>query len=424
MSIGAVEVLKLSLHRVTVAYLVGHEGGKNILVFDRSYVANPNRPTFTLSTGADHPASQKLLSSPLVRRQRLHPVLSNLLPEGVLRQWFAQILKVHPDNEFPLFAQLAADLPGGLIAEAVSSEQIPEGVLDHQIQIKPISGAVLVNQPHFSLAGVQMKFSMREMDGRFNLSQPDKLGDWIVKTPSTLHQDVPLNEYTVMKLAELAGVEIPEIKLVRLDQLQDLPPINLPSEQYAYAIRRFDRGEQHQRIHAEDFAQLLFKYAHEKYRTTNFEQVARVIYQFTGYRLANVQQMARRLLINILLGNGDAHLKNWSLIYPNQITAELAPAYDIVYTQAYIPEEKRLALNMAGHRDWYAMNMGHFEAWAKSVNVPWRAIKPHLEDVMDKARTLWPVALQNAPMNAEHKKALRSHWRRLHSDFSLGGIDC
>ena len=419
MATETVEVLKLSLHEITIGYLAGYQGGRNILVFDPAYIADSNRPTFTLSGMADHPAAGKVYVSPWIRQQRLHPVLSNLLPEGALRDWFAQMLKVHPENEFPLFAQLAADLPGALVAEPVAPDQIPEGVLDHRTQVEAVPKIVLDGRPHFSLAGVQMKFSMHEADGRFNITQPDALGDWIVKTPSTHHRDVPVNEYTVMKLAQLVGVLIPEIKLVGLDQLQDLPPINLPNEQYAYAIRRYDRIGQSGRIHAEDFAQVLFKYAHEKYGATNFEQIGKVLYRFTGHGLANAQQMARRLLVNILLGNGDAHLKNWSLIYPDRVTAELAPAYDIVYTQAYIPNESQISLNLAGNKNWYAMNMGHFEVWTKSVGVPWRAIKPHLDEVMEKARGAWPEYLPNAPMNEEHKAALRAHWQKLHKDFAI-----
>jgi serine/threonine-protein kinase HipA len=419
MATETVEVLKLSLHEITVGYLAGYQGGRNILVFDPAYIADVNRPTFTLSGIADHPAAGKVYVSPWIRRQRLHPVLSNLLPEGALRDWFAQMLKVHPENEFPLFAQLAADLPGALVAEPVAPDQIPEGVLDHRTQVEAVPKIVLDGRPHFSLAGVQMKFSMHEADGRFNISQPDALGDWIVKTPSTHHRDVPVNEYTVMKLAQLVGALIPEIKLVELDQLQDLPPINLPNEQYAYAIRRYDRIGKSGRIHAEDFAQVLFKYAHEKYGATNFEQIGKVLYQFTGHGLANAQQMARRLLVNILLGNGDAHLKNWSLIYPDRVTAELAPAYDIVYTQAYIPGESQISLNLAGNKNWYAMNMGHFEVWTKNVGAPWRAIKPHLDEVMEKARGAWHEYLPNAPMNEEHKAALRVHWQKLHKDFSI-----
>ncbi len=417
MAIETVEVLKLSLHNKVLGHLAGYQGGKNILVFDPEYIDDPNRSTFTLSGYREHLASKTVFKDTWIKQQRLHPVLSNLLPEGVLREWFAQLLKVHPENEFPLFAQLAADLPGALIAEPVEPDEIPAGVLDHRTTVEPVPRKVLEGRLYFSLAGVQMKFSMFEAGGRFNVSQPGRLGGWIVKTPSVRHQGVPVNEYTAMKMAELVGITIPEIKLVAVDQLQDLPPINMPRENYAYAIRRYDRNEQGMRIHAEDFAQVLFKYAHEKYGTSNFEQMGKVIYRFTGHGLANIQQMARRLLVNILLGNGDAHLKNWSLIYPDGIVAELAPAYDIVYTQAYISGESQISLNLAGNKDWYEMNLAHFEAWSEAVGVPWRAIKPHLDEVIEQARNLWPEFLQNAPMRPEHKAELQAHWRRLHMDF-------
>ena len=102
------------------------------------------------------------------------------------------------------------------------------------------------------------------------------LGDWIIKTPSTKHKDVPVNEYTAMSLASLIGVEIPEIKLVNMGSLDNLPPINLPNESLAFAIKRFDRA-QNRRIHMEDFAQILVKYPHEKYNSANYEQIAKII---------------------------------------------------------------------------------------------------------------------------------------------------
>jgi serine/threonine-protein kinase HipA len=54
------------------------------------------------------------------------------------------------------------------------------------------------------------------------------------------------------------------------------------------------------------------------------------------------------LLVNILLANGDAHLKNWILIYPGRVTSELAPAYDIVTTMVYIGDGRKFALNLGG----------------------------------------------------------------------------
>jgi len=51
--------------------------------------------------------------------------------------------------------------------------------------------------------------------------------------------------------------------------------------------------------------------------------------------------------------------------------------------------------------------------------VPWRAIKPHLDDTMEKARNLWPEKLKELPMNNEHKKRLQAHWANLQKDFQL-----
>jgi len=89
----------------------------------------------------------------------------------------------------------------------------------------------------FSLAGIQMKFSMKARDGRYNLAKNTELGDWIIKTPSTIHKNVPLNEYTAMSLAALAGIDIPDIKLIELNKLDNLPQINLPNEKLAFAIK-------------------------------------------------------------------------------------------------------------------------------------------------------------------------------------------
>ncbi|MDO8845098.1 type II toxin-antitoxin system HipA family toxin [Methylicorpusculum sp.] len=411
-----ISVLRLMLHDTLIGYLTGAQDGRNCLIFDETFKADPSRPTLSLITRPDFPYADKILATPWVRTQRLHPVLSNLLPEGALRELITQGLKTHPDNEFQLFTYLGRDLPGALIAEPLSPEEVPLNILTSDIQVIPVNRAIIENR--FSLAGVQIKFSMKENDGRFLLSKTGALGDWIIKTPSTKHKNVPLNEYTAMMLASLAGVDIPEIKLVEVDKLDNLPQINLPEERYAFAIKRFDRDNT-SRIHMEDFAQVLVKYPHQKYNSASYEQIGKIIYQFTGNGLANAQQFARRLLVNILLANGDAHLKNWSLLYKDRFTAELAPAYDIVTTRVYIEGEKDYALNLGKTKQWYQVTMDNFEAWAKKADIPWRAIKPHLDDTQAKARSLWPDALDELPMDTIHKEKLKLHWQSLQKDFKI-----
>lgn len=416
-----VNVLRLSLHGRLVGYLAGFKDGRNVLTFADQYRSDAGRPTFSLITHPEFPPSEKLMSEFWQRRHKLHPTLSNLLPEGALRELIAQGLKVHVDNEFHFFAYLGEDLPGALVAEPMPPDDVPAYLLSAHGQAKAVKFEKDTRKNKFSLAGVQMKFSMRQQEGRYNLSRDDVLGDWIVKTPSSRHKNVPLNEYTAMTLASLAGVAVPEIKLVELDKLDNLPPINLPAEKLAFAIKRFDRND-NQRVHMEDFAQVLVRYPHEKYHSASYEQIGQILYNFSGDGLADVQQFARRLLVNILLANGDAHLKNWSLLYSDQITPRLSPAYDIVTTSVYIDNERRYALNLGKTKEWYDVSNANFEAWARRADIPWRAIRPHLDDTMEKARSLWPKAIKDLPMIDEHKDRLREHWAKLQKDFQIASF--
>ncbi|ODN65973.1 type II toxin-antitoxin system HipA family toxin [Methylophaga muralis] len=416
--VNEIQVLELSLHDELVGYLAGLQNGRNVLTFADSFRHNPNRSTFSLITHPTFPTVEKILSEPWVKHQRLHPTLSNLLPEGALRELITQNKKIHIDDEFHLFSTLGHDLPGAIVAKPMDPDRVPESILNTHGQAKAIGFKAEEGDNKFSLAGVQIKFSMKERDGRYNLTKGGELGDWIIKTPSTKHKNVPLNEFTAMSLAKLVGVDIPEIKLVELNKLDNLPQIKLPDENHAFAIKRFDRNAE-QRIHMEDFAQILVKYPHEKYNSANYEQLGRIIYGFSGDGMADVQQFARRLLINILLANGDAHLKNWSLYYPDKKTPRLSPAYDIVTTNVYMDDEVKFALNLGKTKEWYNVSLSHFELWATKSGVPWRAIKSHLDDVMEKARALWPQALNDLPMDDEHKVKLREHWTALHEDFKI-----
>lgn len=394
--VDEIAVLKLTLHGHLVGYLAGFQSGRNVLTFSDGFKANDQRPTFSLITHPAFPRSNALMSEPWVRHQRLHPTLSNLLPEGALRELLAMGLKIHIDNEFHILSYLGRDLPGALVAEPMTPAEVPASVLSSHGKVRAIEFGETSGANKFSLAGVQMKFSMKERDGRYNLANHGNLGDWIIKTPSTQHKNVPANEYTAMSLAKLAGIDIPEIRLVEMGCLDNLPQISLPDENLAFAVKRFDR-QANTRVHMEDFAQILVKYPHEKYNSANYEQVGRILYQYSGKGLADAQQFARRLLVNILLANGDAHLKNWSLVYPDKVTPELSPAYDIVTTNVYIPDEQHYALNLGKTKAWYTASFKHFEAWARHSGIPRRVIKPHLDETMAKARTLWPTAIKDLP---------------------------
>ena len=414
--VESVEALQLTLHGRKVGILTHHTGGKNILTFDPDYKAlrEHDRPTMTLTQRVN----SNYLDKALVSSQRIPAVLSNLLPEGALRELLSEALRIHPENEFPLLAWVGNNLPGAIIAAPVPAGEIPEWALSARSRTQTVQIDVHAVAQKFSLAGMQMKFSTTRRDRRYNISAKVGSDDWIVKTPSTLHRNVPENEYSAMKLAESAGVQIPEIDLISMETLENLPAIQLPDEPHAYVIRRFDRSSQG-RIHTEDFAQVFELFPHQKYGKSNYEQVGVALYRYSEDGLGDIQQMARRLLVNVLLANGDAHLKNWTLLYPDTVHPKLAPAYDIVSTLPYVPSETGIALNLGKQKKWHTINLQHFQTWSKRIDVPWPAVKEHLLDALAAARDLWPGMLRDLPMHEPHKEVLRDHWTKLSADFRL-----
>ena len=414
--VASVEALQLTLHGQRIGILTHYIGGKNILTFDPEYKAlrEQSRPIMTLT----QKMNPNYLDRVLVSSQRVPAVLSNLLPEGALRELLSGTLKIHPTNEFPLLAWVGNNLPGAIVAAPVPAGEIPAWALSARSRTEAVQIDVKGVAQKFSLAGIQIKFSTVRQNVRYNISAEVGDDNWIVKTPSIMHRNVPENEYSAMKLAKSIGVDIPEIALISLDSLDNLPAIQLPDEELAYAIRRFDRSAQG-RIHTEDFAQVFEIFAHDKYRRTNYEQVAGALYRYGAGGLGDIQQMARRLLANILLANGDAHLKNWSLIYPDAVNPKLAPAYDIVSTLPYVPSETGIALNLGKQKNWYSMSMETFQTWSKRIDVPWPAVKVHLLGALTAARDLWPEILEDLPMQELHKEVLKSHWSKLSADFKL-----
>ena len=273
-----VSFLKLSIHDHLVGYLAGYQNGKNVLHFAESFKNNLQRPTLSLITQQNFPSAAKVLTKPWLQYHQLPPTLSNLLPEGSLRELIAQQLKTHQQNELQLLSYLGLDLPGALIATPIPLNEIPPHLLSQHDEYQIVEIVEPDQSNKFSLAGVQMKFSMKAIDRRFTIPTQNALGDWIIKTPSSKHKYVPNNEFSAMSLAKLAGINIPEIAYWDRS-IGLLPNIQLPDENHAYAIKRLDRHHD-QRIHIEDFAQIFNVALQQKYQAANYTNIAKVIYQY------------------------------------------------------------------------------------------------------------------------------------------------
>lgn len=324
--------------------------------FVQEYLETPNRPVLGLRF-------EENLGAPYSAALRLPRWFSNLLPEGPLRAWIAADRGVSPDREMELLAQVGHDLPGAVqVVQVESDDETWEPTGRKREQPTPARSAP--ESPwRFSLAGVALKFSMLERGNRLTVPARGENGDWLVKFPDYRFPDVPRNEYAMMSIARDAGLDVPDVRLVHRDDLEGLPARMWPNdEQWAYAIRRFDRHQDADRtpVHIEDLAQVRDKYPDAKYEG-DFETIAALVYR--GRDVRALREMVRRLAFSILVGNGDAHLKNWSLIYPDQRIPTLAPVYDIVSTVAYRSHGghvEDLGLRFDGSKRFEAVRLSSF----------------------------------------------------------------
>lgn len=296
-------------------------------------------------------------------RSRLPRWFSNLLPEGALRQ-----LVEHQfgNQEFELLAQLGKDLPGAvrLLEEAQPDTSLETLRTDasHEASAQVLG---LDTAWHFSLAGVQLKFSATRTDRGMTVPVSGQGGDWILKLPDARYPNVPSNEYATMRWAAASGIEIPEMTLIDLGDVSGLPHDGIPRrENLGFAVRRFDRLPSGQRIHMEDFAQILDLFPEQKYSKFNYETIARTTLALAGE--AGLAEFIRRLVFMVASGNGDAHHKNWSLLYPDGVHAVLSPAYDQVSTIQYMPNDG-LALNFGRSKNWRDIQPDTFRRLARKI---------------------------------------------------------
>ena len=361
--------LAVHLHGRRIGVLNRLAGDRHLFAFDEAYVEDADRPTLSLSFKS---ASGGLVTDVRPTNMRLPPFFSNLLPEGALHDYLAAKAGVKPGREFVLLSMLGSDLPGALTVEPLDEGRVPDTVPEEGGPSKEPQPRLL----KFSLAGVQLKFSALA-DGAGHLTVPaDGIGgSWIVKLPSTRFPAIAENEYAMMELARRVGIDVPEVRLVAVSDIAGLPDDAEKVEGQALAVRRFDRLPDGGRVHMEDFAQVFGVHPDSKYEGRSYANIAAVLSAETGD--AGVREYMRRLVFTVVTGNGDMHLKNWSLIYPDTRTPVLSPAYDLVATTPYIPNDE-LALTLGGRRGLDGIGRDQIRRFAERANL---AVSPLWEIV-------------------------------------------
>lgn len=317
--------------------------GDMSFVYDPAWLADDSRRAISISL----PKRKR----PFARRES-RPFFAGLLPEESVREEIARALGVSKGNDFALLNALGGDVAGALTLWP-AGQQPP--VYDGKTATEPLGEDALIElldtlpkRPflagreglRLSLAGVQTKLPVVLVDGKIALPAPGQPTTHIIKPAIERLPGTTENEAFVMRLAASLRLSVAAAQARKAKDRSYL------------LVRRYDRATDSRgfarRVHQEDFCQALGiaperKYASEGGPTlkTGFELLRRA----ATTPAVEVLKLLDANIFNLIVGNADAHGKNFSLLYGDGGTT-LAPLYDLMCTALYPGVSAKLAMKI------------------------------------------------------------------------------
>jgi len=286
------------------------------------------------------------------RANTIPPVLAMNLPEGFLLGLVTdRFRKVMDLDDMNLLALTSTPSAGRVWARIEDGQEVRSTLVREPVRLRDLLSAPgtealfdeLVERYalNTSLSGVQPKVNVPEGSGvaeKAELRTPDL----IVKSAGADFPGLAENEFLCMSMARACGLEVPEFWL--------------SEDRRLFVMRRFDMPASGGYLGFEDMASLTARHPRDKYSGA-YAEVARAIREFSAprHRTESLRRFFRQLVFCCLIRNGDAHLKNWGILYGDPVSADedarLSPAYDLVCTTIYLPADV-LALGLGGSKAW------------------------------------------------------------------------
>jgi serine/threonine-protein kinase HipA len=370
-----------------------------VFAYDAAYLADPEARALSLSLPLrDKPFSQAASM----------PFFAGLLPDGEARRKVADYLHVSETSTLRLLDALGGECAGtvsiepeageggiayGDIAESetsserdgrymeLSQDELAKLVLESERRplLIPREGLRL------SLAGAQDKLPLRYDAGRWFLPLNGAPSSHILKPSSPAFGDLVANEFFCMRFAQALGLPVPRVDIVDVGRK-------------ALLVQRYDReldgGGRIVRVHQEDFCQALGIMPDKKYEADGgpgFAAIAGILRRASANPLRDIGFLVRIALFNLLVGNCDAHGKNFSLLYKGRQVA-LAPFYDLVSTVAYPELSGRFSMRFGGEYSFEKLRRSDIERFAAELGVGAKLVSNAMSELANAAEAARVIA--------------------------------
>lgn len=302
---------------------------------------------------------------------------SNLMPEGPVLDTLLQLRRLPRGNVYRMLEAFGRECAGAfaIVPEEEAGQAAPAGryreypraeLMEDLARLReniPLLGSHA--DLRLSLAGAQNKIPVRYADGQMWLPEAGAASTHILKPslqPARLFPDAVLNEAFCLQLAGELGLPVPAVSVLR-----DPEPLLL--------VERYDRhfaGAQVERLHQLDLCQLAGVLPVGKYEADagpGFRQCFALIDMWSAAPAVDRLRLVDVMLLNFLLGNADAHAKNFSMLYGADARLRLAPFYDLVATGYWDQLDRKMAMAIGGERRPAWVQARHWQRFCEDAGL-------------------------------------------------------
>lgn len=328
------------------------------------------------------------------------PFIENLLPEGEIRQLIETKNKIEDGNYQRLFELLGADVAGALSIQpkgsrpnfenSTSKSPLSKQALSNlllEIQDRPFKAGVDMEVGNrLSLAGAQNKLPIILQGGQFYeaFHSPSTHIIKPARKDNRFHSIV-YNEYVCMKAASISGINTANVSLIDVFD-QD------GNESDALLVERYDRqitdSGRIERIQQEDLCQLYSISSKQKYQVSGgpgFVELFNIIAKYSAIPVKDDLEVLKRLIFNMVIGNYDAHAKNFSFLLSSNNRLALSPAYDLVCTALYENLDTTFAMYIDTATQLSELKSEHIHALFEKSGKKYKPIRQTLIKFADNA---------------------------------------
>lgn len=321
----------------------------------------------------------------------------SLLPEGFSRKAVAAWVKADENDYITILAQLGRECLGAIkIVEGNDDRESGYELLSaERVKALAAEGATksteILLETHLSLTGASGKVGLyyNSDNNKWYLPKGDAPSTHIVKQSHVRHKQIVLNEQLCIQTAKRIGIAVPESFIVSNGSQSD--------QDVLYATPRYDRPLSENkiidglkcpyRLHQEDFAQALGIFASDKYEKVPSGYMSRM-FDLLRYNSVNPIEdqiaLLRIIIFNYLIGNTDCHVKNFSLLYSEDLKSKrLAPAYDLVATRVY-RTTSNMSFYIGGELDISKINRNNFAISASEIGLSQKMVLDNFDYVANK----------------------------------------